>query len=297
MRPPPAPSQTFTRMAPAKINLFLHLVGRRSDGYHLLESLVAFTDFGDQLSITPAQETALRVTGPFGTPALQENNSVLAALEILQKALKVRDSFTITLEKNLPVAAGIGGGSSDAAAMMHLLNAYYETPLDDCDLEELGLKIGADVPVCLRGQTHWMGGIGEQLFEAPWLGSAHILLLNNRNPLGTSAVFKAYEALKAPFSPELPTMPHPSDYWSGQEDLFLESVGRNDLTQAAITLDPSLEALLQGIEAQEGCVFSRMSGSGGTCFGVFSTQASLKAAETNLTRRFPDHWVQSGSLV
>ena len=287
---------TLTKIASAKINLFLHVVGRRGDGYHLLESLVAFADFGDEVSITPARENSLTITGPFATAELHEGNSVLKALQVMQQALGKTDPFAITLEKNLPVAAGIGGGSADAAAMMHVLNEYYGEPFDAHTLETLGLKIGADMPVCLRGATQWMAGIGEKLFPYLGLGKFYVLLVNNLRPLSTPAVFKAFKETDCEFERELPEFPVPSKYLMGQEDVFLQDVCSNSLTAPACALDPSIAVLLELIESQENCFLSRMSGSGGTCFGLFKNHEDLMAAADNISQRWPEYWVRMGQL-
>ncbi len=284
---------TLTKIAPAKVNLFLHIVGRRADGYHLLESLVAFADFGDEVSITPALKTSLTIAGPFATPALHEGNSVLKALSVIQEALGQADAFAITLAKNLPVAAGIGGGSADAAAVMHLLNDYYGGLLDASELEKLGLKIGADVPVCLRGTAHWMGGIGEELTPCLKLDTFYVLLVNNRMPLSTPAVFKTFKELNSAFEPKLPAFP---PAWVEKWDAFLQDECSNSLTTAACALDPSIADLIARIHSQEGCVLGRMSGSGGTCFGLFKTRKDLEAAAKDVSQQWPEYWIEVGKV-
>ena len=285
------------RKAPAKINLFLHMVGRRPNGYHELQSLVGFADICDEVTLTPAPEaqTTLVVTGPFAQEGLHENNTVLKVLTLIQEKLKVADSFHIELVKNLPVAAGLGGGSSDAAAMLHLLNDFYQKPFTQEELEEMAIVVGADVPACVRGQIHYMTGIGEQLWPCDGFDPFHIVLVNNGTPLSTPAVFKVYQEQATPFSAEL-ALPLTESDIKGGWDVFLAQVGRNDLTVAAASVDPAIPAMLSLLQAQEGCIISRLCGSGGTCFGLFHQADQAQKAQNILRAQWPTYWIERGEV-
>ena len=234
--------------APAKVNLYLHVVGRRADGLHLLESLVAFAEAGDVLSAEPADALSLEVAGPFaGALAGEADNLVLRAA----RALAPGQCARLVLEKNLPVAAGLGGGSADAAAALRLLSRLWGI---EADLEALAAGLGADVPVCLAGETCFMAGIGERLTPLPAWPAPHLLLANPGAALPTPAVFGAR---RGPFRESRP--------WP-------QTVGElagcaNDLTEAAISFAPEVGEVLDALAVLEGASFARMSGSGATCFG------------------------------
>lgn len=262
-----------TEAAPAKLNLYLHVIGRRDDGYHLLDSLVAFADFGDVLHATLGDGLSLDITGPFAAALQAEpDNLVLRAGRALAQAAGVPARARLTLEKRLPVASGIGGGSADAAAALRLLQRLWHcTPPPDV-LHRLALGLGADVPVCLHGQPVRMGGIGERLDEAPPLPPCGVLLVNPGVTLATPAVFRTRTG---PFSApaELPAA------WADAATLAgtLHAL-KNDLEPPARALQPVIGGVLQAIAAQPGCLLARMSGSGATCFGLFPSQAAASQA-------------------
>ncbi len=258
--------------APAKVNLYLHITGRRADGLHLLESLVAFAEAGDVLYAGPADELSLELAGPFaGALAGEADNLALRAARALAPGRGAR----LVLEKNLPVAAGIGGGSADAAAALRLLSQLWGI---ETDLEPLAAGLGADVPVCLAGRTCGMAGIGERLTPLPDWPVPHLLLANPGVALATPAVFGAR---RGPFRESRP--------WP---QTVAELAGcANDLTEAAISLAPEVGDTLAALAALDGALFARMSGSGATCFAAFADKAARDRARAALRRRHPGWWI------
>ena len=258
--------------APAKVNLYLHITGRRADGLHLLESLVAFAEASDALYAEPADGLSLDVVGPFaGALAGEADNLVLRAARALGQGQGAR----LVLEKNLPVAAGIGGGSADAAAALRLLSRLWGI---ETGLEPLAAGLGADVPVCLAGRTCGMAGIGERLTPLPDWPVPHLLLANPGVALATQAVFGAR---RGPFRESRP--------WP---QTVAELAGcANDLTEAAISLAPEVGDTLAALAALDGALFARMSGSGATCFAAFADKAARDRARTALRRRHPGWWI------
>lgn len=274
--------------APAKVNLYLHLVGRRHDGYHLLDSLMVFTDYGDVVSVRPAADLSLSVTGPFAheIDQLGDQNLVLRAAADLAAAADVMGHAAITLEKRLPVAAGIGGGSADAAAALRALRRFWNLTIDDKVMRRLALKLGADVPACLVSRPVVASGIGETLDE---LGGdwpvLDIVLVNPLKPLGTADVFAARTG---EFDARGPSLQKPG---SADELISVLSIRRNDLQAPACILEPAVGEVLDSLSNQIGCRLARMSGSGATCFGLFTDAASARAAARCMTRARPDWWV------
>lgn len=276
--------------APAKINLTLHVTGQRDDGYHLLDSLVAFASVGDHLEIVPGNALSLTVEGPeaVGVPADMENLAMRAA------ALVRQDGAALRLEKFLPPASGIGGGSADAAAAWRgmiclddnasarLVQAPDEVLRDH--LETLS-SLGADVPMCLLSKPMRAAGIGDMLTPVN-LPVLYAVLVNPRLPVSTPSVFKALQAKdNAPMPNELPS-------FASSEDLIAWLKGmRNDLQAPALKVQPAISDVLEAIEAQKGCDLARMSGSGATCFGLFNSEASAKHAAETLYHAHPDWWV------
>ncbi len=258
--------------APAKVNLYLHIVGRRADGLHLLESLVAFAEAGDVLHAGPAERLSLEVTGPFaGALAGEADNLVLRAANALAPGQGAR----LVLEKNLPVAAGLGGGSADAAAALRLLSRLWGV---EADLPALAAGLGADVPVCLAGATCGMAGIGERLTPLPDWPAPHLLLANPGVALPTPGVFGAR---RGPFRESRP-WPETAADLAGYA---------NDLTAAAISLAPEVGDVLDALAALEGASFARMSGSGATCFAAFGDAAARDCAREALLNHYPGWWI------
>jgi 4-diphosphocytidyl-2-C-methyl-D-erythritol kinase len=282
-------AQMIRRRAPAKINLFLHVVGRREDGFHLLDSLVAFTDYGDDLAVAPAREISLAIDGPFARhlPA-GDDNLVLRAARRLQAACGVSDGAQIRLTKNLPVASGIGGGSADAAAALAALAELWGANLPADRLASLGLELGADLPVCLAGRASFVGGIGEKIDPAPPMADLDILLVNPLVPLPTVDVFRRRAA-----GPEGARFGAPGRWSAPVADEALcprLAECRNDLTDAAIALVPEIDAVLSLIAGSSGCRLARLSGSGATCFGLYSDRGAAEAAAAAILKGKPGWW-------
>ena len=277
--------------APAKINLHLHVVGRRGDGYHLLDSLVVFAAVGDRLSVTPADDLSLSVTGPFAAGLAAENdNLVLRAARALASRAGVAARGKLVLGKYLPVSSGIGGGSADAAAALRLLSRFWRISVPEDQLSDIARGLGADVPVCLLNQPATMSGIGEVLAPAPSLPDVGIVLINPGVAVSTPDVFRARTGA---FSP---AASFPAGGWIESESLAasLHAVG-NDLEPPARTLAPSISDTLAALEALPGCLLARMSGSGATCFGLFPTpQGAQEAARTIIRTGW---WVWGGGLT
>jgi 4-diphosphocytidyl-2-C-methyl-D-erythritol kinase len=280
--------------APAKLNLYLHVTGRRAGGYHLLDSLVAFSDIGDRLSVAPAPRLSLDITGPFARDLAQDEpqkNLVWRAVEALAARLGRASDVALTLEKNLPVASGIGGGSSDAAAALKALAAHWQAPLDESALSTIAAGLGADVPVCVAARASFFGGIGDEIVAAPPLPPAPLLLVNPGIALPTASVFRARQGA---FSPPARFTAAPA---SVGELASLIKERRNDLAAAAIGIVPAVGEVLARLAAQPGALIARMSGSGATCFALFETTAAAEAAAASLAAEQPRWWVAAGKLV
>jgi 4-diphosphocytidyl-2-C-methyl-D-erythritol kinase len=285
------PPGAVTALAPAKINLYLHVVGRRPDGYHLLDSLVAFAGVHDVVMAVPADDITLALDGPFGERLRAEpENLVLTAARRLAGMAGVRQGAALRLTKWLPVASGIGGGSADAAAALRALMRLWDVRLNDAELHALALDLGADVPVCLAGKAVFMGGIGEDLAPAPPLPPAWLLLVNPGTPVPTPAVFRRRHG---PFSAAGRFAEAPADVRALAELL----AGRgNDLTAPAIEIEPAIAGVLAELAALPGTLLTRMSGSGATCFALFADSAAAVRAALALGQAHPGWWVKAASL-
>ncbi|MGA3400136.1 MAG: 4-(cytidine 5'-diphospho)-2-C-methyl-D-erythritol kinase [Acetobacteraceae bacterium] len=275
--------------APAKLNLFLHVTGRRPDGYHVLDSLVAFADCGDELRASAAADLSLTIGGPFAAGLAGEaDNLVLRAARALAAEAGVPAHARLVLEKHLPVASGIGGGSADAAAALRLLCRLWGITPDPAALDLLALRLGADVPVCLRSQPARMGGVGEALEPAPALPACCVLLVNPGVAVATASVFRARSGA---FSPPARLPDGWGDAATMAADLALLA---NDLEAPARGLCPAIGDVLTAIAAQPGCLLARMSGSGATCFGLFADPAAAGRAAGATARA--GWWVWAGAL-
>ncbi len=275
-------------LAPAKINLFLHVTGRRPDGYHLLDSLALFAGAADIVSATPAAGLTLRLTGPFAESLeVEPDNLVLRAARALAAVSGVPASARLVLEKNLPVASGIGGGSADAAAALRVLADLWRLEMPPADLMHIASALGADVPVCLASATSRMGGIGEALAAPPTLPQCGLVMINPGVAVATPSVFRARTgAFSAPAS--LPSR------WDSAAAMAAELAGfGNDLQAPAMALCPIIADVLQTLAARPGCLLARMSGSGATCFGLFATSAEAEAAAEAAAR--PGWWSWGGA--
>lgn len=273
-----------TDFAPAKVNLALHVTGQRADGYHLLDSLVVFAATGDRVTAAPSARLSLAITGPQAANlAATDDNLCLRAA----RAMGV--TAAITLEKHLPVASGIGGGSADAAATLRALSRLSGKPVPDAASV---LALGADVPVCLTQHPVRMSGIGETLAPLPWpLPPAWLVLVNPGAGVSTPQVFKAMSRRdNAPLQP-MPKLRNAAELaaWVAMQ--------RNDLEAPALTLLPDIAHVKSALTAQQGCLLSRMSGSGATCFGLFSDPLAAHAAARAIRQAQPDWWVADAAIL
>ena len=277
--------------APAKVNLTLHVIARRPDGYHEIESLVVFADVGDRLTFTPGATLSLTTRGPTAAAAGPSgDNLVLKATRLLAERVEGLRVGAFTLEKRLPVAAGLGGGSSDAAAALRLLARANRLALDDAHVAEAARLTGADVPVCLDPRPRVMRGVGEILSAPIDLPLLPAVLVNPGVAVPTRDVFAALRLQRAP-------SPLEGEGWGGgcdRADVVVKlAKHRNDLEAPAIALQPVIADVLSELSAAPKCSLARMSGSGATCFGLFASARPAKAAAQALRARHPGWWVRA----
>jgi 4-diphosphocytidyl-2-C-methyl-D-erythritol kinase len=275
--------ETIVEIARAKINLALHVLGRRSDGYHELDSIVAFADFGDRLTLEESDATSLAVTGPFAADVpVDAQNLVLRANTLFCEHIECLP-VRFFLEKNLPVASGIGGGSADAAAALRGLLRLTDKIVPTEVMNKIALQLGADVPVCLLGQAVRMQGVGDVLTPLTKKTANAIVMANPLVPCGTAAVFKKLNLQNGqPFGSALD--PDDQRQW------------RNDLTEPAVAVVPEIAKTLSALQAIEGLHTIRMSGSGATCFGLVDDVETATDIAMQLQRQHPDWWIVSAAL-
>jgi 4-diphosphocytidyl-2-C-methyl-D-erythritol kinase len=305
--------------APAKINLALHITGRRPDGFHLIESLAVFTKHGDRVTVAAASEDSFSASGPFGAEIpLDGDNLVVRARDALRSlaalhSVRKPQSVSIHLTKHLPVASGIGGGSSDAAATLTALNRLCNFGLTSEQLAEIGHDLGADVPMCLYCGPLIARGIGEQVEPVAGFPALPVVLVNPGVAVSTPDVFRALASRENPGLPPLRLVNCPSPLPSprpsrgegkGEGQFATRGEGqlafgdicrwlastRNDLQSAAISIAPAITQALEALTAA-GAGFTRMSGSGATCFGLFETPAAAARAAVEIQARQPGWWV------
>ena len=267
--------------APAKINLTLHVTGQRADGYHLLDSLVVFAEVGDWVSVAPGP-LSLTITGPQAA-ALPVSGDNL----VLRAARAMGVQACIELEKHLPIASGIGGGSADAAACLRALAALTGADLPNAAAV---LALGADVPVCLAGRPVRMQGVGEVLSPVPALPQMFVVLVNPGLGVATPAVFKALPRKDNPAMSSVPACDGLAEFAAWLADQ------RNDLEGPAQALAPVISDVKAALSAQAGCLLARMSGSGATCFGLFVTADEAEAARNTIAQQRPEWWCAAGAI-
>lgn len=280
--------------AAAKLNLYLHVLGRAANGYHQLDSLVAFASAHDLIEVAPGNGFSLSIQGPFALPLLMEDtdsNLVAKAVKALAAALDRPADLSVTLFKNLPVASGIGGGSADAAAALRAVATLWGLEPDAPVLARIAPTLGADVPVCLAGRTAYFAGTGTELTKAPDLPESWVLLVNPGVALSTPAVFAARTGAYSDPG-RLDAMPATV---AELADALRDR--RNDLSMAAQSLAKPVTEALAALEMTPGCLLARMSGSGATCFGLYADADSAVAAATMISRVRPGWWVQPAALV
>ena len=286
-----AMANSICEAARAKVNLTLHMKGKRRDGYHELESLVVFADVSDELVFTPASEDRLSLEGPFAG-LVDGENLVLKAKRAFASWLGVTVSGDFLLKKNIPVAAGLGGGSSDAAATIRALLKAYDRAEDTKTFIRQSAAIGADVPVCLQDSAAWMCGLGERVTPVSGLTPLPALLVNPGIKLSTAAVFKTLNA--KPLQAEEAEAPPSFPGWRNpREAAVWLNEGRNDLEAPAIALEPAVKKVLDALRRLDDCMLSRLSGSGPTCFGIFLSQDAAAEAASEMRRSYPNWWVQA----
>src|SRR5688572_13674034 len=267
-------TRLLTVFAPAKINLYLHVTGRLDNGYHMLDSLVAFADIGDEIDISPAPEFKFSIEGPYGNAfgpkdrdhSPDSSNLIVQAVWALSRAAQKIPNVRVKLTKNLPLASGIGGGSSDAAAAIWGLMEWWKIPRQSHYIQGIMARLGADVPVCLNCTPARVRGIGDIMDPVPHMAEIPVLLVNPGKSCMTGEVFSRFTgAFREP-------IPLPA-YLSKADDLiaFLQKQD-NDLLRPAMDIVPEIGNVLNTLVAQDGCAFTQMSGSGATCFGLFKNE-------------------------
>jgi len=295
-----APAETsgasgFRLTAPAKLNLYLHVTGRRDDGYYRLDSLIVFTALGDVLEVAPAEDLSLAITGRFAAALGDANDNLVmraARLLSLEAGLPAHRGAAIRLVKRLPVAAGLGGGSADAAAALHGLCALWNVSLGDDDLARMAISLGADVPVCLSPRPAFVGGIGESIESAPVLPALHVALVNPGVSLSTASVFANLEIKPTERHGRFAEAPRDAAALAG-----LLASRANDLDPPARQLCPAVVDVLSALGRQADCLLARMSGSGATCFGLFDSAAASASAARHIAERQPAWWAVSSPLI
>lgn len=268
----------------AKINLALHVRERRSDGYHDIETLFVFAEDGDRLSVGDRSDVTLGVEGPFAA-ALGQENLVLDAAQALRSRYRVNRGAALTLDKRLPVASGIGGGSADAAAALRLLVRWWDLDVAEGELLEIAASLGSDVPACLRSETAFGTGKGDELaaVEPSGLSGMPLLLVNPRIPVSTAEVFRAWDGVdRGPLEPGQP--------------MKAACAGRNDLEAPAISRAPPIGNVLEVLRSMPGTLLSRMSGSGATCFALFQTESERDRAADQIRSQHPAWWSLASRL-
>lgn len=265
----------------------LHVTGRRGDGYHLIDSLAVFTRFGDRLEIEPAEQDEFSVSGRYaaGLP-LDDGNLVVKARDALRREAGAQRTppVAIRLEKNLPIASGVGGGSSDAAAALNGLARLWKLDIDEISLARIGLSLGADLPMCLKSKPLIARGIGDEVSPLSAFPALGLVLVNPGIAVSTPDVFKA---LSRRDNDALPPLPRRLDFHAVRN--WLEST-RNDLEGAASSIEPAVGEALKALKRADSA-FARMSGSGATCFGLFETGNVAKRAAIEIRARHPDWFV------
>jgi 4-diphosphocytidyl-2-C-methyl-D-erythritol kinase len=277
--------ETFQEVAPAKLNLALHVRARRADGYHELETLFVFARDGDSIAVSRAEETRLTVTGPFGDaigPAA--DNLVIRAEAAFRDAFGIVEGHSIALDKRLPVASGIGGGSADAAATLRALARCHGIAPEDARLMTIAAALGADVPACLVGRPTFGTGRGDSLIPIAGLGDCPVLLVNPLVAVSTGAVFARWDGIDRGGIAEGDT-------------LARALAGRNDLQPPATAVAPAIGEVLTILSAQGDVTLARMSGSGATCFALFRDIAARDAADAVVAAARPDWWRLASTIA
>jgi 4-diphosphocytidyl-2-C-methyl-D-erythritol kinase len=268
----------------AKLNLSLNILGKRSDGYHNLHSVAAFCEVGDTLSVIPSDKLQLDISGVFADELSVHDNLVMRAAQTLQRAAGTKKGAIIHLQKNLPVASGVGGGSGDAATTLKLLRELWSLEIDDAAMLVLAASLGSDVPVCFVGKACVMEGIGERIapLQQPF-PPFYAILVNPLISVATPQVFGAMHVSE--MTDEASFIP-----------TFAVEAMHNDLQASATRLCPHIAEMIDALHATAGVITARMSGSGATCFGLYASASESRAAHNALMQHFPHYFVASGAL-
>jgi 4-diphosphocytidyl-2-C-methyl-D-erythritol kinase len=292
-------TRPLTVFAPAKINLYLHVTGKRDDGYHTLDSLAVFADIGDRITFEAARDFSFQINGPYAKAfssrdrddSASSTNLAVRAAYALAKQTGQDLTFRMTLTKNLPLAAGIGGGSSDAAAVLWgLMNHWGISMTASPWLPGMMMELGADVPACLRCLPVRMSGVGDILEAIPNLAEIPVVLINPGKHCPTADVFRRF------IGPMRAEMQMPNDLHTSDGLIAFLKTRNNDLTNAASEIVPEIRQCLNILAQQKNCALARMSGSGATVFGLFDLAEDAQDAAEAITRAFPEWWVRTGTI-
>jgi 4-diphosphocytidyl-2-C-methyl-D-erythritol kinase len=278
--------------AAAKINLLLHVGDSRSDGYHELQSIMAFADVGDEVLIAPGEGLTLEIEGPFAEALKGEaDNIVLKAARALATRAGIAANAHITLTKNLPISSGLGGGSTDAAATLRGLCKLWHVTLTEADLQGIAISLGSDVPVCLKGRPCWVEGIGEKLSVIPIFPALHVVLANPGVPVSTAHAYRTIRA-RSGIARERPATFRDANALIG----FLETAN-NDLEEPAAAIAPVVRDVMEAFDADDATLLARMSGSGATCFGIYDSPQIAREAAARIAAAHPGWWVKAAKLA
>ncbi len=283
---------SWRAFAPAKVNLFLHVGPPMSDGYHPICSWMVFADVGDTVAIQPAEQPEFVVDGPFAAGLIAEPRNLVqrAAESLLARVPGERPAFKLILDKRLPIASGLGGGSADAGATLRLLRDALELRVGDAALEAIASELGADGPACLWGRPSIAESVGEALSPAPRAPVLDAVLVNPRRPSPTAAVYQAFDAAGAMGEADRPALPEVIE--SAEEAAAYLSVCRNDLELAAVRLEPAIGEVLETLRDEPETLLARMSGSGATCFALCASDIEAEGLAERLESMRPNWWVR-----
>jgi len=282
-------------LANAKINLHLHITGRAENGYHLLDSLVAFTSLSDDISIEPSDKFKLNISGSTSLSSVcsEQDNLISRVTHLLAQHLCIAPHVDIRLLKNIPLAGGLGGGSADAAATLLLLKDIWHIKSNDV-LEKIAASLGSDIVACLYNEPIIMSDTGNKILTAPKMPPLHGLLVNPNVQSPTPEVYKAYAKSKRPFSDNIV---FPEQFHSaGELCAFLKAHTRNDLTDAAISIAPEIGIVLNALDQIQNKLLSRLSGSGATCFALFENAGDAQNGYEVIKKAYPDFWAKTVTI-
>lgn len=283
---------SWSAFAPAKVNLFLHVGKPRPDGYHPLCSWMVFADVGDTVAIQPSEKSEFVIDGPFSAALMMEPNNLVvrAADALLSRMPGERPEFRLILDKRLPIAAGLGGGSSDAGATLRLLRDALQLPVGDAALEAVAAELGADGPVCLWGKAAVAENVGDAVSPAPSLPPVDAVLVNPRRPAPTASVYAAYDASGSPGMADRPELPDAVE--SPEELAAILTYCRNDLEAPAIGVEPAIGEVLETLRDEPEVLLARMTGSGATCFALCASDIEAETLAERLESMRPNWWIR-----